>query len=867
MSEVHKLSRVIGHPGPQPLDSLVSVPNGWKKIGSMLIGDKIMTPFNGISEIIGIFDFDPTQTYKITLNDQTKIYGTEDHKWPVYESARKYDEQGKRVRTKRFVIKKTSELIAGGKRGLHPDSFFPVKILYQKLTLDIHPYVLGALLGNGYFGDHCKSIQLTDKLGHIANAVKNYGYNVRQGYGMQWRVNINNSLFKKEMKECRAKTKYIPSMYLISSVDQRELLLAGLMDTDGRVGDKGKLSYSSCSLKLCESVISLVRSLGGKAQYSSCTDKRQENGYVYKVNLCTEFNPFKHQPWKVKSWKPQRIFRYIHSIEPDKIVPVRCIQISDPMHLYVTNDYTATHNTGKTSYVLGLVEAAAKKYDPERIGAVSYTNAAVEEMKDRLAKASESSHQSAKNIRTIHSHCFQLLNMKREQVADGAAKIRDFNEANPAFALPLDLRTTSIEDPGSLHGQDQETKEMNASLMMNLHNHRKMNYYRNIMAPMSEWPEDVQEFHRAWRSWMNLNRYFDFTHMLEEAFYSEVVPDIDILFVDEAQDTNVLQMRILEKWNEHVTSAVWVGDSNQAIMRFSGSVPENFMNIKATWSKVLEKSYRVPKKILDYAVSILRTYCEDREESPFEPRDGDEGKFMHGMTEPDLSFDGSHMILCRCNYMLSEWRDFLIKHGRPWHNPYRPDDLFMNPTKTQIWQAVKTYVKLKDGDTVSIQDILKMIENVQTKGNLVPGTKSKVKSMDDNLEYNLMEEVDFRTIGKLGFFTDELCTLKKPIDDVFSLKGKAGALVARLSKEEAIFLKKPTTILSTIHGSKGGEADNVWVDTRTSPKGYRMWQLSQANRNDEARVAYVAATRAKKRLGLMHGWKGSQAYMNRAFFV
>jgi hypothetical protein len=404
-------------------------------------------------------------------------------------------------------------------------------------------------------------------------------------------------------------------------------------------------------------------------------------------------------------------------------------------------------------------------------------------------------------------------------------------------------------------------------MAINLQNFRKMNVLRNLMTPVSEWPMDVVEFHRIWRRWMNVNNYLDFTAMMEQALEAGVTPNIDVLFVDEAQDTSTIQMKILENWVDRATSSVFVGDSAQAIFRFAASVPENFINLPATWVKVLEKSYRVPKKILLYAQTILKRYCLDHEETPFFPRDGDEGEFMHGMTEPDLSLDGDHMVLTRCVYQLSEWRNFLIKHGRVWHNPYRPKDLFMNPTKTQIWKAVKTYVMLKQGDIVPIQDVLKMTTDMKSAGNLITGMKTKAKQIDDDSNFNWMENVDFRNIGKLGFFTDELISLRKPISEVFHLKGKTGELIMRLDKDEQMFLKDPDVVLGVIHSVKGGESTNVWIDTRTSPLGARMFAGPQQNRNDEARVAYVAATRARKRLGLMHGWKGSQAYMNRAFFV
>jgi DNA helicase II / ATP-dependent DNA helicase PcrA len=59
---------------------------------------------------------------------------------------------------------------------------------------------------------------------------------------------------------------------------------------------------------------------------------------------------------------------------------------------------------------------------------------------------------------------------------------------------------------------------------------------------------------------------------------------------------------------------------------------------------------------------------------------------------------------------------------------------------------------------------------------------------------------------------------------------------------------EPRIQISTIHGSKGGEADNVLLLTDMSPKTYNSYQ---ENEDDESRVFYVAATRAKKNLHII----------------
>jgi len=248
-------------------------------------------------------------------------------------------------------------------------------------------------------------------------------------------------------------------------------------------------------------------------------------------------------------------------------------------------------------------------------------------------------------------------------------------------------------------------------------------------------------------------------------------------------------------------------------------------------------------------------------------RDGNDGEIIPESTEPDLSLDGTHMILTRCNFQLVPWRDWLISQGIPWHNPYRPEDRFMNPTSSTLWKIVRTYAMLKDGDIVNMMDVLKMIDGIKAEGNLIHGAKRRAKWDTEEFNFNWMETVDYRNINRLGMFTEEFCTLKKPIDEVFILKGKVGDLIQKIGNKNSIYLKQPTTIISTVHGVKGGEATNVWIDRRTSLKGHQMWHNREDARNDEARVAYVAVTRAKERMGLLIGKSKMDGFDNQAFNI
>jgi len=67
---------------------------------------------------------------------------------------------------------------------------------------------------------------------------------------------------------------------------------------------------------------------------------------------------------------------------------------------------------------------------------------------------------------------------------------------------------------------------------------------------------------------------------------------------------------------------------------------------------------------------------------------------------------------------------------------------------------------------------------------------------------------------------------------------------------------KPRIEVSTIHASKGGERDNVMLLTDLSYGPYSSMKDSREGMDDETRVFYVGATRAKEKLVVVHRTEG-----------
>ena len=496
---------------------------------------------------------------------------------------------------------------------------------------------------------------------------------------------------------------------------------------------------------------------------------------------------------------------------------------------------TGPPGCGKTTEIMRLIDAACKKYDPSELGVVSFTNASVEEVKNRIFKRYEKQQRKAlDNVRTMHSHCYRILEMAKTAVAETHQK--EFNEEYPHLAF----------SNGRIKNDNDYTwnayREKNNAALFN-----HMQILRNKLIPQSEWNPAVQEMHESWLSWMQKHSLTDFTGMLEKTLESKMGPMISILFVDESQDLTPLQHELIKNWSIRTDNTTYAGDSDQCIFRFSGAMPENFIQLDAGWNKHLGVSYRNSPAVYKYAREIAKG-IEDREDTDYEPsKSYGEGQVINAMT-PDLSLEGTHMIICRCEYQLKKWIHFLLRQKQIWHNPYRIEDKSWNPQMTKTWRAVQIYQRLSQGQMIGLKDLKIMTDNLKAQSNLVRGAKKEIMALEQ--EPDEKRTVDIFGLSSIGF-TDEFIGGKQSVREMFRITGQSSTLLEHMLDSNIDINKKPRVIIGTIHSIKGGEADHVWIDTGITNLIYQEIKSNDRAKFDEARVAYVAATRARKTVGLL----------------
>lgn len=329
------------------LDTKLPTPSGWTTMGEVQPGDYLLDETGNPCRVTGA---SPVQIgnkcYKITFDGDTSIVADENHLWKVYRNHWRGVDK----------IRKTSQLMA---RKFSVRKAAALKL--KERNLPIPPYVLGVWLGDGL---SCGGRYFSSQ-----DDVTEMGENLTKAGAVLGKVSKNKTCFSQNIEGLNIllkqnglrNNKHIPSAYLRASFEQRLELLQGLMDTDGSTsGVHGRSCEFTTTLPaLAEGFNELLRSLGMKARCHTRNRVLQYAGgesvcspaYQYSFTDNPEMPIFKLRR-KLDKIKPayaakrRGIHHFITGAEEVKSVPVRCVQVDSPSHLYLAGDaMIPTHNT------------------------------------------------------------------------------------------------------------------------------------------------------------------------------------------------------------------------------------------------------------------------------------------------------------------------------------------------------------------------------------------------------------------------------------------------------------------------------------------------------------------------------------------
>ena len=368
----------------QPLYSKILTPTGWTTMGEIKVGDTVSTPDGKSASVTGLFPQGKKDIYRVHFKDGRYADCCEDHLWNIYCGEFPETSRERTVDTKE-IIRLLS--VNSKKDRLFIQQTKPIEFVEKELP--VHPYVLGALLGDGHLRNSGLYFSSADDfiISRI-DALLGDNYELKRKNDYDYRINMTREKFSEthngrntntgyrhplleeldtlKLLGTKSDTKFIPEEYLWGSVEQRYQLLRGLMDTDGETN--GNPMISTASKKMAEQIQYLVRSLGGDAVYSvsnpwyTYKGEKKQGLPAHQISIKIQ-NPEKmfELPRKQKERvRAQTIRNKIISVEKIGYEEAQCIMIDHQEHLYITDDFIVTHNTLLT-VAAGLEQTLEKR--------------------------------------------------------------------------------------------------------------------------------------------------------------------------------------------------------------------------------------------------------------------------------------------------------------------------------------------------------------------------------------------------------------------------------------------------------------------------------------------------------------------------
>lgn len=387
-------------------------------------------------------------------------------------------------------------------------------------------------------------------------------------------------------------------------------------------------------------------------------------------------------------------------------------------------------------------------------------------------------------ISTIHALAFKLAGVKSHSIAQRENYIDFGNRHGYTFSFE-DIETAYTQTEGD------------ALLAL---------YNRNKATPCTIRSDAFFAFKKELDVYLESNHLVDFCDILTRATIVQKSFKIDRLFIDEAQDLSTLQWQFIDTLITDCTpSEVYVvGDDDQCIYEWGGAFSEGMARFNEKYSarvKILDQSHRVSKSIHAVAEGISSRISK-RLAKHYQPTSLIGNVYKANRLSLDMCKQNT-LFLYRCHAMRIDFINYLMMHGVLF------DTLNGLPGPLQHPAVIAARLQYKAQKNSSFK--LSASQSSSISRYLGSGGSHVLDKMSGNIPNTLM-----MYLNAINF--------------------------------DPAIEYKPTITLSTIHGVKGMESDNVVILDDMSPMAAR-----NDNIDAELRVFYVGVTRARHSLTVLSG--------------
>ena len=498
--------------------------------------------------------------------------------------------------------------------------------------------------------------------------------------------------------------------------------------------------------------------------------------------------------------------------------------------------------TGKTTTLLNMVDKALESgVPPQEIAFLAFTRKAANEARERAAKRFDLNPKTDLFFfRTIHSLAFKLLNIDQKNLMQPS----HYDELGQKIGFTL------------LKSQRQDFDEITVAQadnpvlsIINLSKIKKTTLWHeynntNQKNEGYKWDE-VDYIARSYEKYKTLHNLMDYTDMLVFLAKSitKVCPKFKLCFLDEAQDLSPLQWDIaygLDKVSEEMHVA---GDDDQAIYRWAGADPETFINLDCK-AQVLDQSYRIPPPVHTLANRIIERISTDggqRFHKKYKPQDKPgQVTRIHGLWDEQIDFSANEwLIMAQANYMLTDVAMQIKSLG------YLYERNGVRSIASKLSNAVNSWEHIRTGGAITLESAKSMYHYMSGNGKRIArGGKQSLEG--EMLTYDILKDKHGLLVPTDWIWSDAL--------DKIPMKDRA--YITALLRRGDKFNGKPRINLSTFHGMKGGECENVII----FPDLTHAAVTNTVHIDDIHRVFYVAVTRTKTNLFIVEPEYYDRAY-------
>ena len=553
-----------------------------------------------------------------------------------------------------------------------------------------------------------------------------------------------------------------------------------------------------------------------------------------------------------------------------------------------------------------------KGVNPRNILAITFTNKAATEMKERISKMVENSNKI--QISTYHSLGLLFIRENCEKL-NYQSNFTILDSEDALTLIKKIMKEKGIDDKAF---NPRAIRNAISSAKNELIDAKSYEKYA-----LTEFEKKVYEVYLNYEKRLKLGNSLDFDDLLmlpiilfknNPDILSKYQDRFEYILIDEYQDTNYAQYMLSKLLSAKYKNIFVVGDIDQSIYAFRGANYKNILNFEKDYSNnktiLLEENYRSTKCILNVANDIIKNNKQRKEKNLWtQNNDGEKITYHKAENEKDEAnyvkneiqklidngVEKSNIaVLYRTNAQSRIIEEELLHHNIP----YKVVGSFYFYNRKEIKDLI-SYLKLiyNPHDDISLLRIintpkrgigLKTIENLTLKA--ISENKSIYEAIDSGKELqfkNIIEKIKQKQeelsltelidyiLNETGLKQElenektieaeirlenlnEFKTVARNFEDKYGIISLDEFLdsISLVSDIEEHKDNKDVITLMTIHSAKGLEFDYVFLmGMEETLFPHRNSLLDSEQIEEERRLCYVAVTRAKKKLYLTNARK------------